>query len=543
MDFVGKPDINSTEVWNRSPYFIAFCLWVVPTLININKAFHIDDTFYLEVAKWIVDHPLKPMSGMVNWYNDPEPFSNANQPPLFFYMIAAWSRLSGTTEVAMHLLQSVFSYLCILFSYKVFRLVSREHAAVFTALFAFNPAFIVNQNMMTDIPLLAATLAFVYMLLVPGVRTEGRRYVWAALLVSAALMIKYTALPLVVVLIISIVVWKQYRQLFVVLIPVAVLVLWSVWNYYEFGSVHLLHRGGGIMWERIPVRVHSVLLCLGGTSFFSLIILFGLLPARRLATTAAVAATIALPLLAALVYSGKVGEPDAAAMLGGAFLVNGALLVVGVVYCFFRYQLAGSNRDGSGYPLAMMYWWVAAIASFVILLAPFVATRHLLLLLVPVLAIFAQMWGRVPEGMRKVIIGGTVLAGCVLGISDWQYADYYRRGAADIRAHTAAGSRVWGAGHWGWQWYCSQARCEPLGVTTSAIQDGDLLVMPKDVSRQDTHGLQMTRVGAYWYNPGIWSFFSVSRHAAMYATSPGDIPWEFSSKAIDTFVVYRIGKP
>jgi hypothetical protein len=89
MNVDKNPYVSTGMVWYRNAYFLALCLWIVPTLININRAFHNDDTFCLYVGKCIIVYPLPPMSGMVNWYNDPEPFSNANQPPLFFYMMAA----------------------------------------------------------------------------------------------------------------------------------------------------------------------------------------------------------------------------------------------------------------------------------------------------------------------------------------------------------------------------------------------------------------------------------------------------------------------
>ena len=45
--------------------------WLVVSLINLNKAYHIDDTFHLEAGTYIIDHLNTPMSGKINWDNSP----------------------------------------------------------------------------------------------------------------------------------------------------------------------------------------------------------------------------------------------------------------------------------------------------------------------------------------------------------------------------------------------------------------------------------------------------------------------------------------
>ena len=63
-------------------------LWMAVSAMNITKAFHIDDTFHLIVAEHIRLHPTEPMSGWINWRNDPVPMYDGAHPPLFFYMMA-----------------------------------------------------------------------------------------------------------------------------------------------------------------------------------------------------------------------------------------------------------------------------------------------------------------------------------------------------------------------------------------------------------------------------------------------------------------------
>ena len=163
--------------------------------LDFNKAFHIDDTFHLKAAQWIGQDPLHPMSGMVNWGSTPEPIHFANQPAGFFYLVAITGHLFGYSEAPMHAMRALFSLLAVFCFHRLVRERAPGQALWLTALFAFCPAFMVNQGLMTDVPLLALTLLHYRLLLAPVAMADGWRYFGAALALAAAVMIKYTALP------------------------------------------------------------------------------------------------------------------------------------------------------------------------------------------------------------------------------------------------------------------------------------------------------------------------------------------------------------
>src|SRR5690606_908996 len=63
--------------------------------------------------------------------------------------------------------------------------------------FAFCPALIHNQNLMTDIPILALALGFLYYLFQFTSHHNKKYLLKAALFCSASVLIKYSMLPLV----------------------------------------------------------------------------------------------------------------------------------------------------------------------------------------------------------------------------------------------------------------------------------------------------------------------------------------------------------
>ena len=134
-------------------------IWVLVTSLNITKAVHIDDTGHLEIAKEIIRNPFHPMSGYVNWEDSAEIYV-LNQPHLFFYLLAACIHFFGESEIAFHLLISLFNLLCILFFYGLVNNLKLKNPTAWITFFALGPGFIPSQNIMIDIPMLSFWLIF-----------------------------------------------------------------------------------------------------------------------------------------------------------------------------------------------------------------------------------------------------------------------------------------------------------------------------------------------------------------------------------------------
>ncbi len=535
-------NISGRDKWCKSELFILFVLWLVPTLINLNKAFHIDDTFHLEAAKWIAKHPGEPMSAMVNWYDDPEPISNANQPPLYFYLIAFWGSVFGFSEIPLHIMQSLFTFLSIWFFYRIALVVSARSAIALTALFALNAAFIVNQNLMTDVPLLSMLLAMVYMLLRTDQISDAKRYGWAAGALSVGLLIKYSLLPMLPVLALVMVRDRKYRQLVFLLLPVVALGLWSVWNYIEFGGSHLLNRNAGVSLTQIADRANSMLLAMGAVSFFAVLaIQWPGARNRRFVAWLAGSGVVMFAGLVFLVYAGKVEQESATNLLRNLFGAKAAIMLLSAlvsgVYMATATQVDGARRR----QYAIVVVWLVAVFVFIVRFAPFIATRHVLLVLPAIILLLSPFWERAAMFTRSVVLGGTALMGVLLGLSDRAFADFYRTAAADYREFTDTG-RVWAVGHWGWQWYCNKNGVPTLGVHTSDVKDGDKIIAPHHVAKQDVRGFHLIKVRSYYYPTGIVSFFSVSEFAGFYSTTANEIPWVLSRIAIDSVEVFRVNK-
>ena len=523
----------------RRSTLIILLLWAGITALDFNKAFHIDDTFHLKAAQWLEHHPATPMSGYVNWGYDPEPLHHFNQPPGFFYLVAVTGHFFGYTEGPMHAMRSLFTLLALVCFHRLARHYAPKQALWLTALFALCPAFMVNQGLMTDVPLLAMQLLFFNLLLVPGSMRTGARYAWAGLALAGALSIKYTTAPLLLVFPLVLALKREWRWLPMALIPIALLAVWSGWNLYEYGSIHILDRQGGDPSVRgIFVRTLALLTALGAVSPFTPLFLRALVPSRaRWLFTAWVGAVALAVLFVAVAYAGLIAEPVSDQILRILFTLNGVLVVA---FCIRYLPTTVTLPTANTWALVL---WAMGLALFVALFSPMMATRHVLLVIPPVLLLIAPALAGARIREKTLAVACTGALGILLTISDKHFADFYRqeapRIAQELKQQTTG--TVWNLGHWGWQWYAEQAGMPMYGRTHSHVEVGDILVIPQDYDAQFVdERLTVEPIAEWTGEPERATFFCVEQFAGMYTSSYEKLPWSMSRSHEKTIVAYRV---
>ncbi len=516
--------------------FTILLIWCALTLININKAYHIDDTFHLEAAQLIQAHPLSPMSGKINWSNVPSAMYEHNQPPLFFYAIALWQNLFGNSEISLHLLLSIFTLLSLIYFSKLTRLLNVQHKTTLLLLFGFCPAFIVNQNLMTDIPVLFISLAVLYYLLKAQKSRQTRYFLWASVLLSAGLLIKYSLLPLAIVVLFAIIISGRIRNVWTFIIPVLVLSLWSVWNYAEYGGVHILSRKITKIDFNKPLAFFGTA---GSVCLFSILYISSLFPRRfinKLLWIFIIGSTAILPFL----YFEFIPLQPINRLLIYTFIVNGMLIAISVVITSIKLITSEKSKILTS-PFLILGMYIYGVSLFMALFAPFNATRHILLI-IPVILLFthssfekANIW------KRRAIVVYSIFFGLALGISDWMYANAYRTSAKTIEKKEAT---YWTVGYWGWQWYAEKAGMRSYNMELdTAVKVGDYMIIPQDIEKQYiSSNLKLDTIDVQTINGNVLTFFSVSNHASFYNSYAGTPSWLFSKAPLDRIYITRISE-
>ncbi|GAB3957190.1 hypothetical protein GCM10028805_49160 [Spirosoma harenae] len=518
-------------------WLIIGLLYVIATSINLNKAYHIDDTFHLEAADWIKQHPFKPMSGFINWDENKEPIYKANQPPLYFYFIALISALFGTGEIALHLFQSIFTLFCLLIFYQITQLLSLKNGLLLTAFLAFSPAFLINQNLMVDVPLLFFHLLALYYLLQKDAISESGRYWKVGFFLSISVLIKYTSIPLLVALLVAILWRKQYRYLYIVLIPAAALGLWSLWNYVEFGAVHIVNRPRNPMTFQLFINnVINFITCLGAISPFSLAFILGYFFRNKFVNLLTPLVAVLFVGLTIITANGQLFILLSNDILSNVFFGNGLLIILLVIVAIWNNSFKIRKAISSTSVILLM--WIATLSGFIILFAPFVASRHVLLI-IPAVLLIGGVWVdklSMINAWQAVIASASITI--ILAISDWQIANFYREKAKEAATRLAGQQRIWSAGHWGWQWYARQNGFKEVQADSMQFQTGDYLVKPQGVdSQRIPNGVHLQQVD-YLTTPYSWSIFlSTSFYNCFYGRGAA---WAYSKWPIDTVKIYKI---
>jgi len=515
-------------------------LWAVATLIDLDKPFHVDDSFHLEMAEWIMEHPTAPMSGKITWDDGRVPMHMANQPPGFYYAIALTGHLFGFREVPMHLMRSLFTLLAIVCFYRLARRCCAERALVLTALLALGPAFLVNQGLMVDMPLLALHLLF-FDLLLRG--PNGLRWLEVALagvVLSLAMFVKYTTVPLLALFPLALVLRKEQRLLGWCALPVLAILAWSWANVHEFGHPHLLSRGGeNLVLEKVLRRFGALICCLGALVPFTLLFIGGLVPAwRKHAARSLGAFCLCAAALGLSVFFGSVSEDVSDSILFWAFLANGALLLI----IFTR--IAARTGSIAWADRLVLTLWLAMISLLVVVFAPTMGSRHLLLVLPPLLLICASAMEGLSARTTGLAIGMTAALGVSLVLADKAGARFFQRGAQQASAELRAYRPLWSVGLWGWQWYSRREGMliypdDPHALRPVAVND--ILVKAEGVHGQELEPGMRLHAFRTWTEPRPWwTFLYVADMGSMYTSDLGRLPWRFDRHAHNTITAYRV---
>jgi 4-amino-4-deoxy-L-arabinose transferase-like glycosyltransferase len=521
-------------------------LFAFATAWNLTKAYHIDDTIYVEMAQWIAGHPLHPMRGRVFWGDEIAPIDGVNQPHLYFYAMAAWGSLFGWNEVSMHSLLALFALAAIVLMHRLAEIIVPEKASLATCLVVASPAFVVDQNTMVDVPALALWLGFFAILLArrDEAGSDRLRYVGAGLVCGAAILTKYTSLVLLPALVLDGVLRRRPVAWHGVAVAIAIVLLWSGFNYWDYGGIHMLTRTDARgFWNVLDPR--KWILCLGAAAPFAFALAGAWLQRsglrlRWLATLGLCAGVAAFLAIIGGALHGLVTTQTSDTAFAAFFIASGSIALALAILGLPRRDVPMRRPVIARWILA---YWAAGAAAFIVLLAPFIAMRHVLLALpAVVLLALAAIPRRPPTGWTVAAVLTAFLSTSVVASADRWYAGLYRDEAKRLRDALPASARVWTTGHWGWQWYAEKNGMMELVPGESHPAVDDFIVYPERVHRQPLPAnIVDATVETVPIAPsnGVRTF--ASPNAGFYATSAFEqLPWAVRRDPIEIFHVLRV---
>ena len=459
----------------------AFC--VATLLPFLGKAYHVDEPFYLAVARQIQADPLHPTAFSFNWYGRTRPMSRLNTQPTFVpYLFAPVLAVTGGAEWRTRLAFLPFNAMAAVFLYL---LAARflKHPLLPTLVVLAGPAFLINtQHLMAEKWLAAFGFAGLYYWVLAC--DEERPFApWiAAVLLGAALLVKYSAVFLVPTA--AFYAWRRRvpparAALFLGLAasPVSAYLLWgAVFEFGRIASVWTLISGGmSAEFSSWVHRLRALLAFSGGccvvACWWPAFVLEGRTRTRAAAGAAACAALVFLPLWDV----GPVAGSDRAL---GILMAWGGLFAWAAVF-----REGGQASPGRGLWTA----WIASVAFLQLFVYWSVVSRFILFLMPPTVFGLAQALEARSGGGRRRLYGTSLAAVAALGLClawvDRRHADAQKEFAQALSAAhpPQAGLRLWYTGHWGFQYYLEGLGAQALDGARGGwdeVRAGDLVAVP-----------------------------------------------------------------
>jgi 4-amino-4-deoxy-L-arabinose transferase-like glycosyltransferase len=482
---------------NRSRvHCIVLAVAVLACLVPFSgKAFNIDDTLFVYVARQITQHPLDPYGFKVNWFLDAAPMAyETKNPPLAAYYIAAAASLIGWSERALHL---AFLLPALAVVWGTYRLAQRFTNSPLLAAAAtlLTPVFLVSASSVMCDTLMLALWLWATVFWIEGLEPHKPRYLAiSALLITSCALTKYFGAALIPLL--AAYSLARQRRLgswaWYLLAPVLVLTGYQQWTKAVYGLrmiTSAAHFSTGMREGRHASILAEALIDLsfvGGC----------MLPAMTIAP----ALWARKKILAVLMLSGIAGFLLSTGRIGlGEVLwphhfhqhwgVVGIQLTLFIAAGFSVMALAAADawklRDAGS--LFLMLWvfgtfiftgfvnWIVNARS-VLPLIP--AAGILLARRVDRLRATSIRWRPAMLAIPLAVAGAVSLW---LTWADTELADSARTAAALIEQKTRNQPvEVWFMGHWGFQYYMESFGAHPVVIDDPPHRPGDFVAAPEN---------------------------------------------------------------
>ncbi len=510
------------------------------------KAYHIDDTIFLRLARQIAEHPLRPFDFFYAWGLTPIPaWLMYLNPPLDSYYLAFVRAWAHEREVWTHLAFLPFGAACAALSVAISRrLCRRESAAAAAAAALAGPAFLVSAtNVMADVPLLCFWLAGVFCTLL-AVEPGQEAWLWVgAAAATAAAMTKYFGLALVPLCLIYVLA-KTRRinaHLLSFLCAPLVLTAWSFYSKSQSGFHHPLASGQFALGAR-PLDIPQGLILasfLGGGALWPLALLF-----RPRGLRAAAGAAVAAAVFAALTAA-SVPAPARAEWI--VFSAAGGLLTAT--------SIAGALARPDAEALLLTLWLFGTLA-FAGLVNWTVNERALLPAFLPAALLTARLLESSAYGRRTLSLWPwaatpTLALSLVLAAADAGQAGAGRSFAqGPARALLSEGRPVFFIGHWGFQYYMEREGARPFDYRAPDLPTGArLCVSLNNSGTLPTPSRLRSRLVLERYlraaNPAPAALTDAQGlGAGFYNSANGPVPFSFGRLVdADDFVIQSVAAP
>ncbi len=509
----------------------------------LRRAYHIDEPYYLAIARQILRDPLHPFAFSYNWYGAALPVAamqiHSAAWPYLLALPLKWSGGEALVRLAFLPLDMVAAASLYLLAA---RYLKRPLAPVLAA--AASPAyFLCMQTLMPEKMLTALGLFALYALVRGEEENRGDWRMASALAIGAALLFKYSAAYLVATA--AAYLWlrrappRRIAGFLALAVAPALLDAAVLETHRVFALGNFL---AGIFSARNVLAVHrlrSLSAFVGGCGAVAAWPYLAQEPGRgrrlRLGLSLAGGTLLFAPFLD---RAGLAVRPLDRTL--GATLSTLA---------FYAVSLLLEPRRGAARGRELWTAWTLSALGFAAVY-PIVAARFVLPVVPALVLGLASRWECRPAAADVrarpwLGVASTLALSLALSAVDARYADAQRAFArGPVAAEIARGRKVWFTGHWGLQYYMEEAGAAALDAGTGgwkAARPGDMVVVTRvNADRLLPSERMIARVRRLDDAVPLRLMSDGTTQAGFYSNDWGFLPFAISRAPLDEFAWFEI---
>jgi 4-amino-4-deoxy-L-arabinose transferase-like glycosyltransferase len=517
----------------------------------LGKPFNMDDPLFLWAAHQIHAHPANPYGFNVEWdWRQAPMWKVTENPPLTCYYLALASAILGWSEVALHFAFLLPALAVILGTYRLARrFCSSPTLAALIALFT--PAFLVSSTtLMSDVPMLAFWM-WAVVFWVEGTDENRLRKLFAAgCLVAFAEVTKYYAISLIPLLAAYSIVsrrplakWGQF-----LMIPLAAFWAYQFTMEHVYGFYPFLKALNFSTYKEGFVAAQTTT-CLVGLAFTGgclapALFLMPLLWRKWAAAFLAVGILIAslLFLHPAFLKAFACLEPISSP---GIQIQLALWAATGISVLALTVSELKASRDPKSLLLVL---WMVGTFIFAVFLNWTINARSILPMAPALGILIARRLERrsatsFPIGPAALCTGIAAALALYVTEADCLAALAIRQNVRSIYAAYGSNTKqIHFQGHWGFQYYMTQAGAVPLDFKSDILKPGDLIAIPSNNTNLLPPGSGKAVLVEVYYEPGppLLTTLGEALGASFYASALGPVPFVFGSIPLESVSIYSL---
>lgn len=553
---------SSADKTHKDRTFFHYLFLAVASLACLlpfsGKAFNIDDTLFIYVARQITQHPLDPFGFKVNWFLDAVPVAyETKNPPLASYYIAVAARMVGWSERALHLAFLLPPLAAVLGSYRLAQRFTKSPLLA-AAVVLLTPVFLVSATSVMCDTMMLALWIWAIIFWIEGSDSKRPGYLLlSAILITLCSLTKYFGIALIPLL----AAYSLLRQrrlgwwAWYLLMPILALTGYQHWTKTEYGLrliTDAAHMSAGVRQAR-----HSSLLAqpLVDLSFVGGCMLPALTFAPLLWRVKKILAVCMVSGVASfLISTGRIGLGE---MLWpqdfyGHWLLVGVQMTFFIAAGFSVLVLTAADtwkrRDADSWLLML---WIFGTFVFTGFVNWAINARSVLPLVPAVALLLARRIDELPASSTRrrsatlaIALAATGAVSLWLTSADTELANSARTAANLIERKTRnEPGAIWFLGHWGFQYYIEGFGAHAVVVQNPPQRTGDFLAIaensklfemrPEFVGSRDVIQIPM-RLGI--------TTAQTKLGAGFYSADSGPLPFAIGPVPAERYELIRLGR-